>query len=163
MPACPCTRAGLPVFPQDTVSIVLFNVVPQLVDIVVACIYLALKLQPWAAVIVFVTVRAARRCCVTLLWHCMPVPVQCTERLPERRLQKRSPALVHGSLAGDRQASKLDDPHARHPTPPLVSRQVASYVPLTIIITERRGLIRKVPTRTCCPIGVLKWPAVAPR
>ncbi|KAG2501077.1 hypothetical protein HYH03_000896 [Edaphochlamys debaryana] len=60
---------------QDTVSIVLFNVVPQLIDIVVACTYLALKLQPWAAVIVFIT--------------------------------------------------------------------VASYVPLTVIITERRGVIRK--------------------
>ncbi|KAG2448895.1 hypothetical protein HYH02_006243 [Chlamydomonas schloesseri] len=60
---------------QDTVSIVLFNVVPQLIDIVVACTYLAFKMQPWAAVIVFVT--------------------------------------------------------------------VASYVPLTVIITERRGVIRK--------------------
>ncbi|GLI64082.1 hypothetical protein VaNZ11_007251, partial [Volvox africanus] len=60
---------------QDTVSIVLFNVIPQLIDIVVACTYLALKMQPWAAVIVFIT--------------------------------------------------------------------VASYVPLTVIITERRGVIRK--------------------
>ncbi len=38
-------------------SIVLFNVAPQLIDIVVACTYLAVRLQPWAAVIVFVTVR----------------------------------------------------------------------------------------------------------
>ncbi|KXZ43254.1 hypothetical protein GPECTOR_96g720 [Gonium pectorale] len=60
---------------QDTVSIVLFNVIPQLIDIVVACTYLALRMQPWAAVIVFIT--------------------------------------------------------------------VASYVPLTVIITERRGVIRK--------------------
>lgn len=37
-------------------SIVLFNVIPQLIDIVVACTYLAFKMQPWAAVIVFVTV-----------------------------------------------------------------------------------------------------------
>ncbi|GFR40170.1 hypothetical protein Agub_g727 [Astrephomene gubernaculifera] len=60
---------------QDTVSIVLFNVIPQLIDIVVACTYLAVRMQPWAAVIVFIT--------------------------------------------------------------------VASYVPLTVIITERRGVIRK--------------------
>ncbi|KAG1666247.1 hypothetical protein FOA52_011549 [Chlamydomonas sp. UWO 241] len=61
---------------QDTVSIVLFNVLPQIADIVVACTYLALKMQPFAAGIVFVT--------------------------------------------------------------------VASYIPLTVIITERRGKIRKI-------------------
>ena len=43
---------------QDTVSIVLFNVTPQLLDIVVACGYLALYMQPWAAGIVFVTVSS---------------------------------------------------------------------------------------------------------
>ncbi|GAX77428.1 hypothetical protein CEUSTIGMA_g4873.t1 [Chlamydomonas eustigma] len=61
---------------QDTVSIVLFNVLPQVADIVVACVYLAVKMEPWAALIVFVT--------------------------------------------------------------------VASYVPLTVIITEQRGKIRKL-------------------
>ena len=79
---------------QDTVSIVLFNVLPQVMgvhtavlltsvhctwtsqatpslitsrlethsnqvaDIVVACTYLAVKMQPWAAIIVFVTVAS---------------------------------------------------------------------------------------------------------
>ncbi len=36
----------------------LFNVIPQLLDIVVACTYLALYMQPWAAGIVFVTVSS---------------------------------------------------------------------------------------------------------
>ncbi len=39
----------------------LFNVIPQLIDIVVACTYLALKMQPWAAVIVFITVGRGGR------------------------------------------------------------------------------------------------------
>lgn len=50
---------------QDTVSIVLFNVVPQLLDIGVACAYLAITMQPWAAAIVFVTVR----CCTCTAPH----------------------------------------------------------------------------------------------
>eukprot|EP00878_Enallax_costatus_P021099 GHUV01022330.1.p1 GENE.GHUV01022330.1~~GHUV01022330.1.p1 ORF type:complete len:415 (+),score=133.81 GHUV01022330.1:1421-2665(+) len=61
---------------QDTVSIVLFNVIPQMIDVLVACTYLATRMQLWVAGIVMVT--------------------------------------------------------------------VSSYIPLTIIITERRGKIRKV-------------------
>lgn len=42
---------------QDTVSIILFNVLPQLVDILVACTYLASALKgPWVALIVLFTV-----------------------------------------------------------------------------------------------------------
>lgn len=48
-------------------SIVLFNVAPQLIDIVVACTYLAVRLQPWAAVIVFVTVRVEAGVCMCVL------------------------------------------------------------------------------------------------
>lgn len=40
---------------QDVMSVVLFNVVPQLIDVAVACTYMAAKLQPWTAIIVFVT------------------------------------------------------------------------------------------------------------
>ncbi|KAI8474748.1 MAG: ABC transporter type 1, transmembrane domain-containing protein [Monoraphidium minutum] len=61
---------------QDTVSIVLFNVLPSMVDIIVACSYLAGRMEPWVALIVLVT--------------------------------------------------------------------VSSYVPLTVLITERRGKVRKV-------------------
>jgi ATP-binding cassette subfamily B (MDR/TAP) protein 6 len=43
---------------QDTVSIVLFNVLPQMVDIVVACTYLAARMQPWVALIVLITVSS---------------------------------------------------------------------------------------------------------
>ena len=38
-------------------SVVLFNVVPQLIDVVAACTYMAVRLQPWTAIIVFVTGR----------------------------------------------------------------------------------------------------------
>jgi ATP-binding cassette subfamily B (MDR/TAP) protein 6 len=42
---------------QDTVSILLFNVMPQLIDILVACTYLAAALKgPWVAIIVLFTV-----------------------------------------------------------------------------------------------------------
>jgi hypothetical protein len=42
---------------QDTVSIILFNVLPQLIDILVACTYLASALKgPWVALIVLFTV-----------------------------------------------------------------------------------------------------------
>lgn len=42
---------------QDTVSIILFNVMPQLIDILVACTYLASALKgPWVALIVLFTV-----------------------------------------------------------------------------------------------------------
>ena len=34
---------------------VLFNIVPQLFDIVAACIFISAALQPWIAVIVFIT------------------------------------------------------------------------------------------------------------
>lgn len=54
---------------QDTVSIVLFNVIPQMVDIVVACTYLATRMQPWVALIVLVTVSSY-----------VPVTVIITER-----------------------------------------------------------------------------------
>lgn len=34
---------------------VLFNIVPQLFDIVAACIFISAALEPWIAVIVFIT------------------------------------------------------------------------------------------------------------
>lgn len=43
---------------QDIVNIILFNVVPQMIDIVVACTYLATRMQPWVAAIVLVTVSS---------------------------------------------------------------------------------------------------------
>jgi ATP-binding cassette subfamily B (MDR/TAP) protein 6 len=54
---------------QDIVNIILFNVVPQMIDIVVACSYLATKMQPWVAGIVLVTVSSY-----------VPVTVCITER-----------------------------------------------------------------------------------
>jgi hypothetical protein len=60
---------------QDLVVILLFDVAPQVADIAISCTYLAVHVQPWAALIVLAT--------------------------------------------------------------------VCSYVPLTICITERRGVIRK--------------------
>lgn len=68
-PAC------LPACLQDLVVILLFDVAPQIADIAISCTYLAIHMQPWAAIIVLAT--------------------------------------------------------------------VCSYVPLTICITERRGVIRK--------------------
>jgi hypothetical protein len=54
--ACCCLL--LHVCSQDIVNIILFNVVPQMIDIVVACSYLATKMQPWVAGIVLVTVSS---------------------------------------------------------------------------------------------------------
>lgn len=45
---------------QDVMSVCLFNVVPQLVDVVAACAFIALRLQLWTAVIVFVTGAGGR-------------------------------------------------------------------------------------------------------
>ncbi len=39
-------------------SVVLFNVIPQIIDVASACIYMAVALEPWVAVIVFVTVAS---------------------------------------------------------------------------------------------------------
>lgn len=55
-------------------SIVLFNVLPQMADITVACIYLATAMQPWAAAIVAVTVASY-----------VPLTVIITERRGEVR------------------------------------------------------------------------------
>mmetsp|Transcript_18402 Transcript_18402/g.51583 ORF Transcript_18402/g.51583 Transcript_18402/m.51583 type:complete len:1155 (+) Transcript_18402:140-3604(+) len=65
---------------QDTVEIVMFNVLPQLVDIVAACTYLAAAMQPWAAVIVAVTVTSY-----------VPITVIITER--RGAVRKRMNAL----------------------------------------------------------------------
>ncbi|KAK9811422.1 hypothetical protein WJX72_003723 [[Myrmecia] bisecta] len=43
---------------QTILAVVLFNVVPQVIDIVAACIYMASALQGWVALIVFVTVSS---------------------------------------------------------------------------------------------------------
>jgi len=40
---------------QSILSTVIFNIGPQIFDIAAACVYLATALQPWIAVIVFVT------------------------------------------------------------------------------------------------------------
>ena len=78
---------------QNTVEVVLFNVAPQSVDIVLACAYLAARMQPWVAAIVLVT--------------------------------------------------------------------VSSYIPLTVCITERRGVVRKVgSSRTGqADVAGTRWPA----
>ena len=61
-------------------SIVLFNVVPQLIDIVVAVAYLAARMQPWVALIVagtvvsyvpltlYITERRGRVSVLVLFW-----------------------------------------------------------------------------------------------
>lgn len=41
---------------QDIMSVVLFNVVPQAVDVAAACAYMAVALQAWIAGIVLATV-----------------------------------------------------------------------------------------------------------
>ncbi|PSC68384.1 ATP-binding cassette sub-family B member mitochondrial [Micractinium conductrix] len=41
---------------QDVMSVVLFSVIPQLVDVLAACTYMAARLQPWTAIIVACTV-----------------------------------------------------------------------------------------------------------
>lgn len=65
-------------------SIVLFNVLPQMADITVACIYLATAMQPWAAAIVAVTVASY-----------VPLTVIITERRGGGAAW-----LVHGILCG---------------------------------------------------------------
>ena len=40
---------------QDVMTVLLFNVLPQLADVLAACVYMALKLQLWTAIIVGMT------------------------------------------------------------------------------------------------------------
>ena len=40
---------------QDVMTVLLFNVLPQLADVLAACIFMAIKLQPWTAIIVGMT------------------------------------------------------------------------------------------------------------
>lgn len=54
-PAPPHSLAAVLWALQDVMSVVLFSVLPQLVDVLVACLYMALKLQPWTAVVVAIT------------------------------------------------------------------------------------------------------------
>ena len=60
--SCAPTAAALPSPPlvhpprtQDVMSVVLFSVIPQLVDVLAACTYMAARLQPWTAIIVACT------------------------------------------------------------------------------------------------------------
>ncbi|EFN54392.1 hypothetical protein CHLNCDRAFT_25066 [Chlorella variabilis] len=41
---------------QDVMQAVLFNIGPQILDMIAACMFMAIKLQPWTAIIVTVTV-----------------------------------------------------------------------------------------------------------
>ncbi len=43
---------------QSILSTVLFNIVPQMFDILAACVYIASALEPWIAVIMFVTLSS---------------------------------------------------------------------------------------------------------
>ena len=43
---------------QSILSTVLFNIVPQMFDILAACIYIASVLEPWIAIIMFVTLAS---------------------------------------------------------------------------------------------------------
>ena len=47
---------------QNVLSTVLFSIVPQLFDVLAASTYLASVLEPWIAVVVFVTVGGAAGC-----------------------------------------------------------------------------------------------------
>ncbi len=58
------------------VAAVLFNIVPQLFDIVAACIFISTALEPWIAVIVFIT-----------LGSYIPVTIILTERRVRFRRQ----------------------------------------------------------------------------
>ena len=58
------------------VAAVLFNIVPQLFDIVAACIFISTALEPWIAVIVFIT-----------LGSYIPVTIILTERRVKYRRQ----------------------------------------------------------------------------
>lgn len=62
------TPAALPPTHLLTAQVVLFSLLPQLVDVLVACSYMALKLQPWTAVVVGCT-GAARTGCRPV-WRC---------------------------------------------------------------------------------------------
>lgn len=64
---------------------VLFNIVPQLFDIVAACIFISAALQPWIAVIVFIT-----------LGSYIPVTIVLTEwRVKYRRCVHLPLSLCH--------------------------------------------------------------------
>ena len=41
--------------PQSVLSTVVFSIGPQIFDIAAACAYMATALQPWIAIIVFIT------------------------------------------------------------------------------------------------------------
>ena len=84
-----CSQAERSVF----CPAVLFNIVPQLFDIVAACIFISAALEPWIAVIVFIT-----------LGSYIPVTVFLTEwRVKHRRCARstRHP-VTHGPLAHGR-------------------------------------------------------------
>lgn len=70
LPSCLNTSppAALPPTHLLAAQVVLFSLLPQLVDVLVACSYMALKLQPWTAVVVGCT-GAARMGCRPV-WRC---------------------------------------------------------------------------------------------
>jgi hypothetical protein len=68
---------------------VLFNIVPQLFDIVAACIFISAALQPWIAVIVFIT-----------LGSYIPVTIVLTEwRVKYRRQAALQDPPIHTCFA----------------------------------------------------------------
>lgn len=115
---------------QDIVNIILFNVVPQMIDIVVACSYLATKMQPWVAGIVLVTVSSY-----------VPLTVCITERRGKVRLLRLLGALFMCAWC-----------NAQPSVTGTVLVMVSSYVPLTMCIRsaeERRGCCSASSTLVC--------------
>lgn len=53
---------------QSILSTVIFSIAPQMLDILLACIYIASVLEPWIAIIMF----------VTLAWY-LPLTIYLTE------------------------------------------------------------------------------------
>ncbi|CAL8467522.1 g7060 [Coccomyxa elongata] len=75
---------------QSVLSTVLFNIVPQLFDIVAACIFISTALEPWIAVIVFIT-----------LGSYIPVTIILTERRVKFRREMNKYDNARGARVTD--------------------------------------------------------------
>ena len=110
---------------QTMLSTVVFNIGPAIFDIAAASVYMALNLQPWIAVIVFITLRSVAPSffLIKLVALAACWPAACCLASPNLAQEGPEPML----------------PASCCPALPCCS----SYIPMTIILTEWRGKFRR--------------------
>ncbi len=101
---------------------------PAIFDIAAASVYIALSLQPWIAVIVFVTLRC--ECTITWSYSLIAYVLSCPALPLLRGIASPQCTRCHGYAL----VSLI---------PAFVPTPCSGYIPMTIYLTEWRGKYRR--------------------